>query len=400
MADDLITAIIFGSALILFGILVSGKSLNLNPIPDQNRLTASILHFLGWYHFWNDGYVSFPANVNVPGVLTVGASDRDDQQAIYSPTSDPDSNQNQIIDVVAPSHRAYPNQITTETFEVWSIDMPGQDFGYNEWPSTGIHPPSTGEALPDTGTNHFAYTGRFGGTSAACPQVAGLAALILSINPDLTQQEVFDMITSNADEVGGYTYTGGRSNELDFGRINACATVLDAVDTLTISGPEAFCSSATFEISAAVIGSAVSWSVSPGGVVDLSPSGNSVTATKVSSGDATLTATINSDCGIIAISKSITTTPKVASISSTQNGCNNSYQSWYLSATPNMENASHWQWTVDDPSSGDYYIDQPNAPATWVDVANGGGGISVTYQDACGETSEKNGVTIWSGPCS
>lgn len=34
------------------------------------------------------------------------------------------------------------------------------------------------------------YTEHFGGTSAACPQVAGVAALMLAVNPNLTTTEV------------------------------------------------------------------------------------------------------------------------------------------------------------------------------------------------------------------
>lgn len=350
-----------------------------------------------------DGYIVFPANVNVPGVLTGGASDRNDEQAAYSPTSNPSSNQNQIIDVVAPSHRAYPSQISTETFEIWSIDMPGLDYGYNRWPSfvPGVHPPPTGEELPNTGTNYGAYTGRFGGTSAACPQVAGLAALVLSLNSYLSQQEVFNIITSNADKVGNYEYINGRSNEFGFGRVNACKTVLEAVNSSGIAGPQAFCSPTTYKVSSAINGSVVSWSVSPSGVVNLSSSGNSVTATKISSGDATLTATIEGECGIATISKEITTTPKVTFVSATpQNGCSGNYKQWYLSAMPNFANATNWHWTVDIPSSGDYHIYSPHAQSTYVSVANGGGGISVTFEGPCGETSKKNGVTIWSSPCS
>lgn len=120
----------------------------------------------------NNGSVNFPANVNISGVLTVGATDRYDLQADYSPTSS-------LIDVCAPSHRAYPRSITGETFEVWSIDIPGNT-GYNPWPAANIHPPATGESLPNTGTTHLDFTGRFGGTSAASPEVAGVAALVLS----------------------------------------------------------------------------------------------------------------------------------------------------------------------------------------------------------------------------
>ena len=190
----------------------------------------------------NNGYISFPANVTISGVITVGASDRNDSQANYSPTSNPSHSYNQIIDIVAPSHRAYPNQITGETFEMWSIDIL-DNAGYNPWPGI-VTPPTTGEVLPNTGTNNLAYTARFGGTSHACPVVAGVAALILSLNPNLTQQQVFDILTTNADQVGGYTYTNGRSNEMGFGRLNACRAVSQVLPTIaSISGPTSVCPS-------------------------------------------------------------------------------------------------------------------------------------------------------------
>ena len=68
----------------------------------------------------------------------------------------------------------------------------------------------------------------FGGTSAACPHVAGVAALILSINPTLTQKQVRDIIESTARKVGSYSYatTTGRpngtwNNEMGYGLIDA-----------------------------------------------------------------------------------------------------------------------------------------------------------------------------------
>jgi len=146
----------------------------------------------------DNGFVQFPANVNIQGVLTVGASDRDDFQADYSPTSN-------LIDIVAPSHRAYPPEvyirqgrtggIAGETFEIWTIDIP-DNTGYNPYPNNPdwVHPPAAGEQLPAAGINFLSYTARMGGTSAACPQVAGVAALMLSIYPNLTQQQVFDIL--------------------------------------------------------------------------------------------------------------------------------------------------------------------------------------------------------------
>ena len=168
----------------------------------------------------SSGYVCFPANADVSGLITVGASDRYDKQADYSPTSS-------LIDIVAPSHRAYPYPYSIyndETFEMWSLDIPGS-VGYNPWPSSGMHPPATGELLPDSGTNYLAYTGRFGGTSHACPVVAGVAALVLSINPYLTPQEVYNILTGTADKVGNYIYSNGKCNEMGFGRVNAYAAV-------------------------------------------------------------------------------------------------------------------------------------------------------------------------------
>lgn len=121
------------------------------------------------------GYVTFPANCSNELMITVGASDRNNEIANYSPSGDK-------ISVVAPSHKAYPDQISGEDFEVWTIDTP-DSAGYN--PNK-----ETGEILPSSGINYLSYTGRFGGTSAACPQISGTAALMLSINPNLSAYEI------------------------------------------------------------------------------------------------------------------------------------------------------------------------------------------------------------------
>ncbi len=134
------------------------------------------------------------------------------------------------------------------------------------------------------------------------------------------------------------------------------------------------------------------WTVSPAGVVTLTPNGNGVIATKSSNGFATLTATIP---GGISSSFDIATLP-TSSISSTSIGsCNGSYQTWYLSATANDPGAYNWHWTVNSSTSGSFYIYNPTSPTTYVDVS-GGGSISLTYTDACGETSALNGVTLYS----
>jgi subtilisin family serine protease len=176
-------------------------------------------------HYQNQlGIVYYPAAQNNPLVITVGASDRNDLQANYSPT-------HQKVDVVAPSNTAMPWQITGESLNVWSIDIPGTD-GYNPWPdNTNFDLPVVDEQLPTSGTNYLSYTGRFGGTSAAAPMVSGIAALMLSVNPCLTNEKLKKIILNTADKVGGYNYNWnpdrpGHSKEMGYGRVNAHAAVL------------------------------------------------------------------------------------------------------------------------------------------------------------------------------
>ena len=83
------------------------------------------------------------------------------------------------------------------------------------------------------------YVGNFNGTSSACPAVAGVAALILSINPCLTHDEVEDILEQTAQKVGGYTYTtttgrpnGTWDNEMGYGLVDAEAAVIAAEATL------------------------------------------------------------------------------------------------------------------------------------------------------------------------
>lgn len=204
----------------------------------------------------NDGYVEFPANAGIPNLITVGASDRYDKMANYSPKS-------ALIDFVAPSHRAYPNQIPGETFEMWSIDIPGP-YGYNPIPyGMANEILFEGLELPRSGLNYRAYTGCFGGTSHACPVVAGVAALMLSINPNLTPGEVFHILKETSAKVGGYTYTNGKSEEMGYGRVDAYAAVRKAqLSMIEIDGPTYFCDSSYYYVRHAPEGSTFHWSIS------------------------------------------------------------------------------------------------------------------------------------------
>jgi hypothetical protein len=106
----------------------------------------------------NGGDVQYPANH--PKVIAVGATDSLDQRWYYSSFGS-------ALDVMAPSA-----DIAQPWGNFWIIDTPGLKAGY----SAGPH-----------GCNGIDgdYNCRFGGTSAACPQVSGIAALILLRRPDL-----------------------------------------------------------------------------------------------------------------------------------------------------------------------------------------------------------------------
>jgi len=222
-------------------------------------------------------------------------------------TSDPESEKNQIIDIVAPSNRSMPwLDIPGETYEMWTIDIP-DSAGYNLWhgPYT---PPYIGEVLPNSGTNNLSYTGRFGGTSHSCPVVAGVAALVLSVNQSLTYLEVFDILTSTADEVGGYTYTNGWSEELGYGRVNACRAVLKAI--MSVTGPSIVCSSnSTFTLHDCPIDTTVNWTESIN-LLYVSGQGTDYYTVRAhpygsGGGPGWVEVTIPSDCGDVIIRKDI-----------------------------------------------------------------------------------------------
>ena len=67
------------------------------------------------------------------------------------------------------------------------------------------------------------------GTSFAAPCAAGCAALALSVNTDLTRDELRQVMRDTADKVGGVVYDlAGHNDDYGFGRVNAEEAVLAA----------------------------------------------------------------------------------------------------------------------------------------------------------------------------
>jgi len=135
--------------------------------------------------------INYPARLQ--NVIAVGAVTQIGEHASYS-------NQGPNIDIVAPSRAAS----TQAGAGVRTIDRMGAK-GYN------------------SGN----YSNTFGGTSAACPVVSGCAALVLSVNPNLTKDELENILKSTASDMGA----SGFDNTYGNGRVNAYQAVLAAGST-------------------------------------------------------------------------------------------------------------------------------------------------------------------------
>ena len=111
---------------------------------------------------------------------------------------------------------AYPNVMA-----VAAITIDDQLAGFSNWgPHLDVGAPSPNILTPSH-QGVSTYTSTFGGTSAASPHVAGLAGLVLSVDPTLTPDEVRAFINENADDLGAKGFDDFFGN----GRINSSATI-------------------------------------------------------------------------------------------------------------------------------------------------------------------------------
>ena len=81
-------------------------------------------------------------------------------------------------------------------------------------------------AVSDDGRSlAHAYTSGFGGTSSATPLSAGICALMLTANPNLSLEQIKNILRTTADKISGGYDANGRSQNLGYGRINALKAV-------------------------------------------------------------------------------------------------------------------------------------------------------------------------------
>lgn len=164
---------------------------------------------------WNV-LLGYPAKY--PEVIAVGATNHRDERWEVLDCVAPGSNFGPELDVVAPSGWGWGEDCGEVI--MWTTDIRG-NAGYNP----NAHPEDPGDDDGD-------YYKWFGGTSAATPEVAGLAGLILSVNPDLTADEVQFIIESTADDQIGDPLedTEGWDQYYGWGRINNESALLAAVE--------------------------------------------------------------------------------------------------------------------------------------------------------------------------
>ncbi len=148
-------------------------------------------------------YVSFYAAH--PDVIAVAASTSKDQHASYS-------NRGREVTISAPSNGDWPIIAGRANWDE-GVSWESGEFKYwRDGQSRG---------------NRYKH---FGGTSSACPLVAGICALILTVNPDLKAREVKEILIKTADKIGNPSeYVNGHSVRYGAGRVNADRAVAEAI---------------------------------------------------------------------------------------------------------------------------------------------------------------------------
>jgi subtilisin family serine protease len=193
---------------------------------NANRPTNGTVNEQGWPNNSISGPTAWLGGFTVhPDVITVSASTSLGKKAAYS-------NWGGEVSVCAPSNNAPPG-IGLQDGYIFTppqvnVPLPGLGIFTTDRPDVPGYDPTS-------------YTADFGGTSSATPLVAGVAALVLSANPDLTALEVRQILQQTADKITdtnpdpqfgfrkGTYEAGGRCDWFGYGKVNAFKAVQAAV---------------------------------------------------------------------------------------------------------------------------------------------------------------------------
>jgi len=197
---------------------------------NANRPVSGTINERGWAGNVLRGTTNWLNGFAVhPDVIAVSASTSLGKKSAYSNWGD-------AISVAAPSNNAPPGIWLPQAGYVFT-GPPVQ----SALPGLGV---VTSDRTGGSGYEGGDLTSTFGGTSSACPVVAGVAGLVLSINPFLTAQEVRQILQDTADKIVdsspdpqlGFSYgvydTKGHSRWFGYGKVNAARAVKLARDRL------------------------------------------------------------------------------------------------------------------------------------------------------------------------
>lgn len=166
----------------------------------------------------NHSMNSLPYPASHPSVIAVGAINQNSRKASFS-------NYGTNLSVVAPG------------VDIYSTTLSSNLYGYSE------------------------------GTSFAAPQVSAVIALMLSVNPYLSCDEVRNIIESTAHKIESYKFdvwddcpNGTWNNQVGYGLIDAYAAVLAARNMIPkINGPEILSTQSTYSVTNVPVGASIKW---------------------------------------------------------------------------------------------------------------------------------------------
>ncbi|HEY9666377.1 MAG TPA: S8 family serine peptidase [Coleofasciculaceae cyanobacterium] len=202
---------------------------------NANRPVNGTIYERSWPNDLLKGPTNWLGGFTVhPDVITVSACTSLGKKSAYS-------NWGTHVSVCAPSNNAPPGMWFEQTGYIGTapqITVPLSGLGV-----------FTADLVGTLGYETGNYVRSFGGTSSACPVVAGVAALVLSANPDLTAPEVKRLLQETADKIvdrdadpqlgmrlGTYD-TNGHSQWFGYGKVNAFKAVQAAKQKITQTSP-------------------------------------------------------------------------------------------------------------------------------------------------------------------
>ncbi|MEW6777775.1 MAG: S8 family serine peptidase [Bdellovibrionota bacterium] len=262
-------------------------------------------------------------------VLMVGGVGDDGERAFYS-------EKGANLWVSAPTEGRAEHAITT-------VDLMG---------SRGWNPD------PEVSGNYedLSYTNKFNGTSSATPLVAGVVALVLQVNPDLTWRDVKEILaeTARKNDPGDLEWVENNAGyhfnpNYGFGVVNAQAAVTAASTWTPVTVPQI-----TFTTGLKSVGVSIPDNNDPGGVSDtISVSGSGITF--IEWVEVTFSASDHTYLGDLQVE--LTSPDGTKSVLAEVHGCftaggiisscGTSYSDWLFASATHLGEGADGDWTLE-----------------------------------------------------